>query len=463
MKKIIACCCLLLCAVEIFAEDGIQFSNGTWKEILGRAKKENRLVFIDVYTSWCGPCKKMVSEIFPRKEIGTLFNVSFINYKIDAEKGEGVDVAKNFGVHSYPTYLFVNGDGELVYRTGGYMTSGSFMREANIALKEKEDPKLYIKWKEEYNKGKRDKEFLMEYMRKRALLKMPSADIVEELFPLLTKDELSNKDIISNIIFYDERTEYIPGGRVFDYVIKNYRKLDSLQLVKYPLGIMETGINNYFRKNIISNQREKMLTVMIDAYTQVMQAYGVSIDDIALMGKEVTYKYYSGTHNEAKLNLAVTDFVENGIMKLDIAPMQAKDSVEYLKFMEPYLTGKLDSVNHQGFMMKRIKRNSKMISPSYKLRDAAEAVYEISHDKNMLLKAKEWAMIANEWFPHFSNAAVYAGLLFKNDDQQQAIEMMNLASKDSFLSQAPEIFQLLRNDVEDMKNGKAPVHLWNNR
>ena len=112
MKKIIIYCSLFLFASQIFAEDGIQFSHGTWKEILSQAKKENKLVFIDVYTSWCGPCKKMVAEVFQRKEIGTLFNASFVNYKIDAEKGEGIEIAKKFGVRSFPTYLFVNGDGD---------------------------------------------------------------------------------------------------------------------------------------------------------------------------------------------------------------------------------------------------------------------------------------------------------------------------------------------------------------
>lgn len=463
MKKIIIYCSLFLFASQIFAEDGIQFSHGTWKEILSQAKKENKLVFIDVYTSWCGPCKKMVAEVFPRKEIGTLFNTSFVNYKIDAEKGEGIEIAKKFGVRSFPTYLFVNGDGDLVYRTGGYMPPVAFMQEADIALKEKEDPKPYIKWEEEYVKGKRDKKFLMGYMRKRALLKMPSAEVAEELFPMLTSDELANKDIISNIIFYDARTEYIPQGKVFNYVMKNYKELDSSQLVQYPLGIMEIGINNYFRKNIIANQHEKLLPVMIDAYGQVMRASGISNQNISIMGKELTYEYYSGTHNEAKLYPAVTDFVENGLMKLNIDSLQAIDAAEYIKFMEPYLTGKLDSTKDQGFMMKRLKKNSEMVSPSYRLRDAAEAVYNISHDKDMLQKAMEWARIANEWFPHFSNAAVYAGLLFKNGDRQQAIYMMDLASKDPFLAQAKETLQLLKNNVEDMKKEKAPQHTWNNR
>lgn len=462
MKKIVMCLSLLFVAARIFAEDGIQFSHGTWKEILSQAKKQNKLVFIDVYTSWCGPCKQMVAEIFPKKEVGELFNASFINYKIDAEKGEGVEIAKKFGVRAYPTYLFVNGDGELVYRTSGYMAAAPFLQEANIALKEKDDPKPFVEWEKEYNQGKRDKAFLIGYMKKRALLKLPSAEVAEDLFALLTKEELANKDIISHIVFYSDRAEYVPQGKVFNYVMQNYKALDSGGVVKYPLGIMEIGINNYFQKNIIAKQREDMLPVIIAGYKQLMQASGALPEKIVAMEKQLPYKYYSGTNNEAKLNAAVIDYVENGLMKLNIAGMQSADSVSYAKFMEPYLTGKVDSTKDQGFAMKRINKNSQMLSPSYSLRDAAEAVYKVSKNKGLLLRAREWARRANEWFPHFSNGAVYAGLLFKTGETEKAIAVMEAASKDSFLANSEEMRQILIGNVEKMKKGKAPQKLWNN-
>src|SRR3989339_764670 len=77
-----------------FAQDGIKFETGSWKEVLEKARTEKKLVFIDVYTSWCGPCKLMAKDIFPSKSVGDVFNKNFINYKIDAEKGEGVAIAK---------------------------------------------------------------------------------------------------------------------------------------------------------------------------------------------------------------------------------------------------------------------------------------------------------------------------------------------------------------------------------
>jgi len=107
MKKILIIA-LMLFAGSVSAQEGIQFFQGSWNEALAKAKAENKLIFVDIYTSWCGPCKLMAKDIFPLRSVGEKFNKNFINYKIDAEKGEGIMVAKTYKVNAYPTYLFVN-------------------------------------------------------------------------------------------------------------------------------------------------------------------------------------------------------------------------------------------------------------------------------------------------------------------------------------------------------------------
>jgi len=461
MKKIFLIFLTVFIALCAFANDGIQFTNGTWKEILSKAKVENNLVFIDVYTCWCGPCKMMAAETFPQKKVGDVFNANFINYKIDAEKGEGIAIAQKFEVRAFPTYLFVNGDGELVYRVVGYMKAEPFLEEANIAIREKNDPKPFVQWEKEYQNGKRDKSFLLAYMKKRALLKLPSAEIAEEVFPMLTKDELTDKEVISSIVYYDPAVQFVPEGKVFSYVMKNYRHLDSTGLVKYPLGVMETGITNYFRKNIIAGRKEKMLPVAISAMQKVMKADGASQAEITENEKELTYLYYDGTKNKTKLAPAVIDYVDNGLMKLDIAGKQKADAEGYKKFMEPYLNGTKDSLTDPSFaMMNRLQKAEKMVSVSYSLRSVAETVYKNFTDEKLLTTALGWAKQAEEWFPHFSTEAVYAGLLYKTGNKEEAIRMMTKASQDSFLAQAPDTKKLLLENAETMKQGKLPAGLW---
>jgi thioredoxin-related protein len=112
----------------------IEFEHGSFAEAKQKAAKENKLIFIDAFTVWCGPCKQLAKNIFPLPEVGEYFNKNFVNVKIDMEKGEGIDMAKQYAVNAYPTLLFVNAKGELVHRTCGLMPKESLLEEATKAV-----------------------------------------------------------------------------------------------------------------------------------------------------------------------------------------------------------------------------------------------------------------------------------------------------------------------------------------
>ncbi|MCG8580130.1 MAG: thioredoxin family protein [Bacteroidales bacterium] len=99
---------------------GIQFEKGSWHEVLELAQKENKPIFLDIYASWCGPCKKIKANTFPNADVGAYFNEHFISYALDAEKGEGIMLARKYKVSGYPTLLFIDGKGKVIARTMGY-------------------------------------------------------------------------------------------------------------------------------------------------------------------------------------------------------------------------------------------------------------------------------------------------------------------------------------------------------
>ncbi|NML70587.1 thioredoxin family protein [Chryseobacterium sp. RP-3-3] len=155
MKKL-ALFSSLFIGVLAFAQ-GIKFEDSNFATILAKAKKENKLVFVDAYASWCGPCKLMVKNIFPLQTVGDFYNSHFVNAKIDMEKGEGIGLAKKYNVKAFPTYLFINGDGEEVHRTLGYVEEKDFIQFA----KDAEDPnKRLTALKQKFEKGEKDPEFL---------------------------------------------------------------------------------------------------------------------------------------------------------------------------------------------------------------------------------------------------------------------------------------------------------------
>ena len=112
----------------------ITFKDAEWKSQLATAKKDNKIIFFDAYTSWCGPCKMMAKDVFTKDNVADLFNQTFLNVKYDMEKGEGPALKDKFGVSAYPTYLFINGDGEVIHKIVGSMPAPEFIEEAKKAL-----------------------------------------------------------------------------------------------------------------------------------------------------------------------------------------------------------------------------------------------------------------------------------------------------------------------------------------
>jgi thiol:disulfide interchange protein len=92
---------------------GIQFFKGTFKEALAKAKKENKLVMMDCYTTWCGPCKMLKSQVFVDKTLGDYMNQKYVCIAVDYENGEGPSVAQQYPVEGYPTLFFLDAAGKV--------------------------------------------------------------------------------------------------------------------------------------------------------------------------------------------------------------------------------------------------------------------------------------------------------------------------------------------------------------
>ena len=97
----------------------IEFKHISLKEAKALAKEQNKPIFVDVFATWCGPCKYMANTTFQDSLIGNYFNKEFINVKIDGEKADGPSVMSEYGITAYPTLLFISPKGELIERFVG--------------------------------------------------------------------------------------------------------------------------------------------------------------------------------------------------------------------------------------------------------------------------------------------------------------------------------------------------------
>jgi thioredoxin-related protein len=117
---------LILFTVRTFANE-IEFSQGTYNDVLTKAKNENKILMIDFMTDWCKWCVELDKKVYTNSEVAAFANKHQVNWKIDAEKGEGPDLAKKFNVSGYPTIVFVNGNGEEIDRIVGYLPAKGFL------------------------------------------------------------------------------------------------------------------------------------------------------------------------------------------------------------------------------------------------------------------------------------------------------------------------------------------------
>lgn len=138
MKKIILFFLILGSINANSQTEGISFEKGNWFNILKKAKDEKKLIFLDAYTSWCGPCKKMQANVFPDKKLGEYFNANFVNAKIDMEQGEGPAIGMKYPVRGYPTLLFIDPvSGKVVKEVLGYRSVEQLFKLGEETKKEK--------------------------------------------------------------------------------------------------------------------------------------------------------------------------------------------------------------------------------------------------------------------------------------------------------------------------------------
>ena len=148
MKVIRTVLALLILGVfgSLYAQEGkgIKFFDGSWEELLEKAKKENKPFFVDFYTSWCYPCKLLERKTFSSPKVGNFANKNFIPYRLNAESRKGLPIARKYGVRAYPTIIFFNSKGEVIGTHIGFVGPDQFLqileqysKKATGTLKEK--------------------------------------------------------------------------------------------------------------------------------------------------------------------------------------------------------------------------------------------------------------------------------------------------------------------------------------
>lgn len=219
MKRIFFFIAFLWISLIGFAQDGVNFEHLSFREALDKAKREQKYVFMDCYTSWCGPCKNMIQNVFPQKKAGDYFNPKFICVKYDMEKGEGPELGKRFEVRAYPTFLVLDAEGRLLHKViGSYSVDGIIGRIEESF----DEEKAYGALKAKYETGNREPAFMVKYLKMLIRYYDPAVETVATGL----MNVLSDKEKVEEIYwFVFSNPKLIPEGSVNEaWMLKNHKR-----------------------------------------------------------------------------------------------------------------------------------------------------------------------------------------------------------------------------------------------
>ncbi len=298
MNRLYAALFIMLLSGSTFAQsDGILFNHSDWNSLLQEAGKENKLIFLDAYAEWCGPCKWMAANVFTDPEVGAYMNEHFINAKIDMEKGEGPDLQEKYMVKAYPTYIFVNSKGELVHRFCGSMPKEKFLAKVRNALTE---DSTYAFITEKFEKSpKDDPREVLQYVKTLDESCIPTDEALQTVYASI---DASPENLVR---WSDLIRDYPPvyGSELFAVMLKEQSTLDEENGEK-----IQTGISQALRKYMFGKLREGK-----DAYLEAREHLATEpvqdLDKILALSDMYYYKALSDWNNFAK---SVDILIEGG-------------------------------------------------------------------------------------------------------------------------------------------------------
>ncbi len=127
---------MALCATGI-VQAQVKFEDKTTDALREMAIKQQKLVFIDLYATWCPPCRMMERDVFSRKDVGDFMSKYFVAAKYDVDKATGRELMRRYGEGSIPLYLVFDTKGELLGRILGGSKAETFMENLRAIIEKK--------------------------------------------------------------------------------------------------------------------------------------------------------------------------------------------------------------------------------------------------------------------------------------------------------------------------------------
>lgn len=438
---------------------GINFEEGSFAQALAKAKKENKIVFVDVYTTWCGPCKKMAKEFFPTKEAGDKYNTAFVNYKIDAEKGEGIQVAQKYNVNGYPTSLYLKPDGSVVYTSMGISDLEGFLHNADVAIEEYKDPHDWNWYANTFKKGTETKEFLIQYLQKAKRL---GKDNDEALDKYVSKYISAQNPADKDLMYLADNIQTV-DNKAYALLASNTEKINSLKAEEGP------DYFNNLTSTLLVPTAEKLgkagATSRFDlAVRPIVERSSKTPDMDMMFYREYFYKAKGDKAEMDKFRMEKGQFLSSRAKEAYTQDDEVKKGEMLLSVKNQMIAAKVPAEQQQAQIDQLLEQNPMInnivsFNAANELNELAWNIYE-SKDQTQYKTALSWSKRATELVgtnnPSIRAACIdtYAHLLFADGQKEEAIRQQTGAIE---LLKAAEITDGLAEMEEvlnSMKEGK---------
>ena len=436
MKKIILLFGLIALSF-VAAGQGIRFEQGNFEQVLAKAKAERKMVFIDAYAVWCGPCKWMSNNVFPDPEVGAYFDKYFVAMKLDVERGEGPAIKTRYAIEGLPGYLFMDPDGNVVYRGTGSMSKEKFMTLLDEARAAAVDPNSVGRMAARYAMEKNNETFLKEYLEKLQASKSAGYyDVVEQYLKVQKSMAPNGGEMVK--FLYDNRKALVFGGVADKILSENLWTYPWDKYVRKDIREAFQNLPDALARQTTEYAILKKDTTLLDLAIERVTAYGLQPQE-GQRDRLLIY-YYSATGEGEKYKMMVKPQIDAFYNTLNVKKLReaCAKTFEAMKkdpsrLMRPYAMVHSEKLRH-------------MVS------EYARFVTTVEEYKMMM----KWVNCIYELFPEeIRNVAFYAkGLYMSEEDRDKAIRLMTEVVEKGKNEKNAEGFV---KDLEAMKAGQPVV------
>jgi hypothetical protein len=411
---------------------GIQFFKGTWKEAIVKAQKLRKPIFVYIYTDLNERCKVLDNEIFKNQNVSKLYNEKYVNYKIDAQKEEGIEMMKQYYIEALPVFLYFDTNAEVIFRIQGKPTIGFVIAHGQDALQLFYKNKSLEEYDREYPSQKNNISFLEVYFRKRALNNFDNElllDVFLSNLPVEKRNSFENMGLIGSTITSLR-------GEAYDFFYSNIDPfMEEYDLVKEKLGLF--GVEQHLLEVLVNNRAKALATQDSVVFEETFKLQGIVSGGWRKNLKTVWEKeiqkikiydyvnFYQKGKNWSKYRELIEKTANDDFLKLEDADFDRMRQEELALFQLVF--PEKQKVIEREFYNQQVNFFKTQFNPAlvvaYRLNTFAWGYFENIDDKIALNYALKWSNRSIELDINNANYHdTYACLLFKLDRKEEAIK-----------------------------------------